>query len=113
DATVAPFRSDTFGGAYLRWVLHLVPAWQTLLEEMIRVVRPGGVFLALVGYYEGPRAEIQERFGRIVGYESRPVGLDWGSVEELDRAMAALGAHLRLPPSFTDVEPQRVPEFLD
>jgi SAM-dependent methyltransferase len=113
DATSAPFLTDAFGGAYLRWVLHLVPAWRTLLAETVRVVRPGGVFVALVGAYEGPRARIQARFDEILGRDGRPVGLGWGAVEELDAAMAELGATLRLPPSFREIEPQRIPGFLD
>src|SRR6266540_2436516 len=62
DATAMPFRDDAFGGAYLRWVLHLIPAWRTTLSEIARVVRPGGVLLTALGAYGGPRSEIQQRF---------------------------------------------------
>src|SRR3712207_2146053 len=36
DATRQPFADDAFGGAYLRWVLHLVPNWRDLLGEVRR-----------------------------------------------------------------------------
>jgi len=113
DATRSPFPDAAFGGAYLRWVLHLVPSWRALLDEVVRLVRPGGVFLALLGRYEGPRAEIQRRFQELVGRDDRPVGLDWGATDELDAAMAELGAALRLLPSFEDPERERIPAFLD
>jgi SAM-dependent methyltransferase len=113
DATAAPFRSASFGGAYLRWVLHLIPDWRGALAECVRVLGPGGVVLVLLGDYGGPRAEIQAKFDEIAGTHSRPVGLDWGATHELDAAMAELGATLRLPPLFREVEPQRIPGFLD
>lgn len=39
DATRMPFPDDVFGAAYLRWVLHLIPAWETAAQEMVRVDR--------------------------------------------------------------------------
>jgi len=113
DATQVPFTDGTFGGAYLRWVLHLVPDWRGLLSEVVRVVRPGGVFLVLLGQYEGPRAEIQSHFKELVGRDDRPVGLTWGANDELDAAMTELGASQRLPPPFEDVEREPLSAFLD
>ncbi len=45
DMTALPFPSDTFDAAIGVHVLHLVPAWRRALDEVLRVVRPGGVFL--------------------------------------------------------------------
>lgn len=95
DATRMPFPDDVFGAAYLRWVLHLIPAWETAAQEMVRVVRPDGVICALLGSYGGIRAQIQDRFSEITGIDHSPVGLGWNAVGELDRAMAALGWRFR------------------
>jgi SAM-dependent methyltransferase len=99
DATTMPFADRSFGAAYLRWVLHLIPAWETALAEMVRVVRSQGVICALLGAYGGVRAEIQDRFSQITGVDHAPAGLGWDASAELDRAMAALGRRVRpLPP---------------
>src|SRR5262245_7812378 len=45
DATRMPFADGTFVGAYLRWVLHLIPNWRDALGEAVRVIEPGGVIL--------------------------------------------------------------------
>jgi SAM-dependent methyltransferase len=95
DATRMPFAEATFGAAYLRWVLHLIPAWEAAVSEMARVVRPEGVILALLGSYGGVRGEIQDRFSEITGIDHAPVGLGWNAIEELDRAMESLGRRPR------------------
>ena len=95
DATRQPFADDAFGAAYLRWVLHLIPAWREVLAEVARVVAPGGVFLANLGAYGGPRREGQLRFAEITGISIEPVGLAWGANDELDAAMAEHGASVR------------------
>ena len=46
DTTRMPFADDPFGGAYLRWVLVLVPDWSAAVAEIVRVVEPGGRILA-------------------------------------------------------------------
>ena len=99
DATRMPFGDHVFGAAFLRWVLHLIPAWETALAEMVRVVRPDGVILTMLGSYSGPRAEIQDHVAEITGIDQTPVGIGWGAEDELDRAMSALGRRARpLPP---------------
>ena len=91
DATRMPLRDGAFGGAYLRWVLHLIPAWADALAEIARVVRPGGVFLASLGSYGGRRSEIQERFAELTGVSIDPPGLTWDGYGELDAAAMGLG----------------------
>ena len=53
DATRMPFRDRTFGGAFLRWVLHLIPDWRGAVREIARVLAPGAVFAASLGTYGG------------------------------------------------------------
>lgn len=45
DATALPFADADFDAVLGVHVLHLVPQWQAALDEALRVLRPGGVFL--------------------------------------------------------------------
>jgi len=99
DATRLPFRSVSFDGAYLRHVLHLVPDWHAALAEVVRVVRPGGRFLASITDYSGLYEEVQQRFLREAGDLPLAVGLSPNDPGSLSTAMTALGARGRqLPP---------------
>jgi SAM-dependent methyltransferase len=96
DATRLPFRDDSLGGAYCRWVLHLIPDWRGAVAELCRVVRPGGVIVTEPGGFTGGWREMWLRFVDLLGERIRPVGLDWvGDHEELDAAFAAGGATRR------------------
>jgi SAM-dependent methyltransferase len=92
DATRMPFADDAFGGAYLRWVLHLIPDWKAAVAEIARVVEPGGRFLAALGSYGGKQSEIQARFAKVTGVSTQPVGLTWDGWRQLDDEMEAFGA---------------------
>jgi ubiquinone/menaquinone biosynthesis C-methylase UbiE len=113
DATRMPFADDAFAGAYLRWVLHLIPNWGDALAEMARVVEPGGVLLVCLGAYDGPTTEIRRKFTELTGAETDPVGLMWGEHEMLDGHMETLGAHMRLLPSIPEQDHGTLGEFLD
>jgi SAM-dependent methyltransferase len=114
DATRQPFAGGSFGAAYLRWVLHLIPAWKDAIAETIRVLRPGAVFLVCIADYgSGPTARIKEHFTGLVGTgRHRPVGLDWGSGDSLDEVMAAHGATWRDLPRFEDPETTTAEGFI-
>jgi SAM-dependent methyltransferase len=102
DALQMPFADDAFGGAYLRWVLHLIPGWKVAVHEIARVIRPGGRFLVGLGSYGGARSDIQERFARSAGISIEPVGLAWGGWRELDEEVAGLGGEKLPDVSFLD-----------
>lgn len=55
DATRLPFGDATFGSAIAAHVLHLIPEWRTAVAEVMRVTRPGGVFLASRGGADRPQ----------------------------------------------------------
>lgn len=112
DATRMPFADGAFGGAFLRWVLHLVPDWRALVAEVARVVGAGGVFLVNLGAYGGPREEIQARFAELAGVSLEPVGLGWGDFDALDGAMAVLGASARDLPPVHEGSDEPLGEFL-
>ncbi len=113
DATSMPFADDVFGGAYLRWVLHLIPDWRRVLAETVRVVRPGGVFVAELGHYDETRSEVQRRFAEIAGVSIEPVGLDWADYGSLDAEMAGHRATLRILPSVKETWEDALGDFLD
>jgi SAM-dependent methyltransferase len=114
DAARIPFADGAFGAAYMRWVLHLIPDWRAALAETVRVVGRG-VVLVLPGSAgkDTPQAEVQARFAEITGAPLGPPGLMWAGYEELDDAMASLGATERALPTFTDVERDGFEAFLD
>lgn len=96
DALRLPFADRSFGGAYARWVLHLIPGWREAVAELGRVVRPGGVVVIEPGGYVGIWRDVWLRFVQEVGEAARPVGLDMrGAPAELDEAFAARGMRRR------------------
>jgi SAM-dependent methyltransferase len=103
DARRLPFADGTFGGAYLRHVLHLVPGWPTAVSELCRVVRPGGVVL----FGDVPRTErwleFWDAIEPIVGTGADPVGLDMDrdGHQALDDAFRAAGADVEDVTPFT------------
>jgi ubiquinone/menaquinone biosynthesis C-methylase UbiE len=112
DATAMPFRDGAFGGAYLRWVLHLIPRWEDALAEIRRVLGPGGRLLVNLGAYAGERQEIQQRFSELTGTSVDPVGLGWGEFDRLDRVMEGLGAASRSLPPVDEGAVDSLGEFL-
>jgi SAM-dependent methyltransferase len=114
DATRLPFGDASFGAAYLRWVLHLIPSWRRALGELVRVVEPGGVIVVQLGSGSpGREGEIRRRCCDLVGVPADPPGLDWGDTSNLDVAMAALGCDLRLLGPLRNETTERVSEFLN
>ena len=92
DATSLPFDAGTFGSAIAAHVLHLIPGWRTVVDEVTRVVRPGGVLIASRG--SSSRAEWQHQVRRHFFVEAGdppwPPGVD--RIEDLDEEMSARGA---------------------
>ncbi len=112
DATALPFPDDAFGGVYLRWVLHLIPDWAGVVREIVRVLAPGGEFVAALGAYGGTRSQIQERFAETTGVTIEPAGLDWDGWALLDAEMARLGV-AKLPDiTFLDHERDDLETFI-
>jgi len=95
DATRLPFREGTFSSAVAAHVLHLIPAWKTAIDELARVVVPGGVFLASKGSEPAVewQVKIRRRFFAEAGDPPWPPGID--SMHELDQEMRERGATVR------------------
>ncbi len=103
DATMLPFADHTFDSAIAVHVLHLIPRWQNAVDQLLRVVKPGGKFLAeRGGRTEGDWwHELRRRFLAEAGDPPWPPGLD--RVEQLDEVMRARGAAIRFLPELVDV----------
>ncbi len=102
DTSRMPFLDDAFGGAFLRWVLPLIPDWQGAVREIARVLAPGAVFAAALGSSGGRRSEIQARFAEVTGVVIDPSGLGWDGWKALDEAIAGLGGQKQTDRSFLD-----------
>ncbi|HWL66730.1 MAG TPA: class I SAM-dependent methyltransferase, partial [Actinomycetota bacterium] len=103
DATRIPFRAHSFDAAYSIWVLHLIPAWERVLDELLRVLRPGSPIVVTLGgkFGSGPWEEIASHFREITG--AAPPGA--GAMTEIDAAMDARGYRgTSLEPLMTTVE---------
>ncbi len=96
DATRLPLRDESFRAVLVVHVLHLVSDWHRTVEEMRRVLAPGGVFLHDRTRYddENPwrpamdkREELLEQFG--VAVRRRP------KMEEIEDALNGMGGSLR------------------
>jgi ubiquinone/menaquinone biosynthesis C-methylase UbiE len=113
DATSLPFADDSFGGAVVRHVLHLVPEWRRVVSEMVRVLSSGGVVLVSRGDIPTPWREATDRFIAIVGAPSFAGGLSAWDPGEMDRAFVEHGASARSLPSIVERVQQSLGRFLD
>jgi ubiquinone/menaquinone biosynthesis C-methylase UbiE len=112
DASRLPFADDSFDGLVMRHVLHLVAGWREALDEVVRVVRPGGVFLVSITDYTGLYHALQERFLHHAGDLPIAVGLRPDDPEGLVRAMASHGATGRALPVVRGLRTLTISAFL-
>jgi SAM-dependent methyltransferase len=103
-ATRLPFRDDIFGAALIVHVLHLIPNWREALDELVRVVRPGGAIVSSIGDERDEEPSMWEEMTARFREEAHlsPHFPGFRRSAEIDDALAALGARQR------DLEP--VPE---
>jgi SAM-dependent methyltransferase len=94
DATRLPFAGGTFSSGVAAHVLHLIPEWQAAVDELLRVVVPGGTLVASRG--NASRSEwqraLRRHFFEEAGDPPWPPGAD--RIEEVDEAMRARGAEM-------------------
>lgn len=82
DGTALPFGDGSFGAVVASHVFHLVPEWRDATLEILRVLRPDGVFLWARGGHGAPGEAVAAIFAKAAGIDRVPVGLD--EVEGLD-----------------------------
>jgi len=96
DAAALPFRRDAFGGALAVHVLHLIPQWRVVLDEVVRAVRSGGVFVTSHtddDETEDVWREIAGRFREAAGLPRHFPGAD--RITDIDAALERHGARRR------------------
>jgi SAM-dependent methyltransferase len=96
DATRLPFDDNQFGAAVASHVFHLIPDWRDALDEVIRVVRPGGLFLSSRGggCWEGVLAAVHVEFRSRLGQDAGHLGAAHDT-REIEAAVVGLGAQER------------------
>ena len=113
DATALPFADGSFDTALARHVFHLMPAWERAIDELVRVVKPGGLILASQGGFSGPWRAVTERFMSLVGKTSLAKGLDPRDLDVLDAAFAARGMPVRLLRPVAERSSETLGQFID
>ena len=96
DVSDLPFGDDSFDVVLSVHLLHLVPAWRTVLEEIRRVLAPNGCYVHGGNEHgdSSPSGEIRRRWREIaseLGAEFRP---SYGSREAVETALTESGARL-------------------
>ena len=95
DATRLPVADGSLGGAYMRWVLHLIPDWMGVLRELDRTVVAGGTVAIEPGGFSGPFRETYLRYKEILGDAVVAIGLTAvDRDEQLDEGFALVGLSL-------------------
>jgi SAM-dependent methyltransferase len=112
DGTALPFRTDAFGGVVMRHVLHLVPDYERVAEEAIRVTRPGGVVMASAGWHSPMSDEIERLFSEEWG-DPRFPGLPPRDIDGLDRTFGGRGAIAREVPSIPSPGVETTRQFIE
>ena len=103
DATRLPFPTAAFDAAYAAHVFHLIPTWETALAELARVVRPGGVILAVRG---SGSTNVEREMNESLAIRHRPVGAH--TIEEVDECAARLGLDVRPLATITWTSPSSI-----
>ena len=112
DATALPFPGQVFAAALACHVLHLVGDWAAAVDELVRVLRPGGVLLVTRGAArQGLGPELQERIRTAAGLGGAPArGLD--RLDDLDEYLSARGAQVDRLPALGQDRTRSVEDYL-
>jgi ubiquinone/menaquinone biosynthesis C-methylase UbiE len=114
DATRLPFIDGSLGCAVFRHVLHLIPGWRSALEELVRVIAPGGRLVIVEGtFHEGAWWEVVSRFLKEAGGIPFGVGLDPRDVASMQRELTTLGARGGEFASIPDTTSETIGQFVD
>jgi SAM-dependent methyltransferase len=115
DATAIPIGTGSAGSAIACHVLHLIPDWRAALKEIVRVVRPGGIFLSDLGgwgrVYGEPHRSIMRRWAEVAGIELKHRGVE--EVAHVSDAMGELGWSARELPVIYSTRTYTLGELLE
>jgi SAM-dependent methyltransferase len=93
-------------------LLHLVPAWEQALDELVRVLRPGGRLLVLLGREAELARELRDRVGVAAG-RGRPGVVGLASDADLDALLVDRGLLARSLPEIPNPQTVTVAELLE
>jgi len=114
DATALPFAAGSFGSVLSCHVLHLIPDWRAALKEIVRVLRPDGIFLNDLGGWgtapAAPHRPILKRWAETGGFEVAPRGA--GEVDQVNDALADLGLRARELPMIVSTKTYTLADLL-
>ena len=98
DATRVPFAGGAFSAVIASHVLHLVSSWKTALEEIRRVLRPGGIFInTWRDYPDGsPYTPHADKWEELLARRGLRRGRRGPDSEEFASVLSALGARARM-----------------
>jgi SAM-dependent methyltransferase len=97
DATDLPVANRRLGGVVICHVLHLIESWRRAVEELVRVLRPGGVILVESATRSGEVAsEAIRHFWSVACPVGRPRRPGLTDVRDLDEVLGGLGFRTRL-----------------
>ncbi|MCA1840795.1 MAG: class I SAM-dependent methyltransferase [Actinomycetota bacterium] len=109
DAVALPFADGSFDATFACHVLHLITDWRCAVEEMVRVVRPGGQVLFDLGHGSSEQRDfdnwITARFG-----DARKGVTECADVDEL---LSSLGGKRVDIPEFTFESVRSPATFID
>jgi ubiquinone/menaquinone biosynthesis C-methylase UbiE len=97
DATALPVADGRVGAAVICHVLHLIESWRLAVEELARVVRPGGVILFESATSPDSAArEVSRHFWSVASPNGRPRRPGLTELADLETLLAGLGFRTRL-----------------
>ena len=97
DAAELPVADRRLGGVVICHVLHLIESWRRAIEELVRVVRPGGVILVESATRpDGIASEAIRHFWSVASPGGRPRRPGLTDVRDLDEVLGGLGFRTRL-----------------
>jgi SAM-dependent methyltransferase len=101
DATRLPFADHLFASAIASHVFHLIPNWISAVDELLRVLRPGGILLASRGGRpdDGWEHRVNRNFYIEAGDPPWPPGID--RIEQLDEHVRSRGAAVHALPALS------------
>jgi len=103
DATALPVADRRLGAVVICHVLHLVESWRRAVDEVVRVLRPGGVILVESSTRpDSAVREVHRRFWSLASPGGRPRRPGLTDVAELDGLLGGLGFRTRLLPPVTE-----------
>ncbi len=95
NAAQTPWMEGSFEAVLAVHIFHLIPDWQAALEEISRVLKPGGILLHGIDWHppEAPSARLRNRWNEILN-SHQVASPDRAKPEKIRAALTASGAKM-------------------